>query len=731
MKIKETKFNDKVMGAEKEMTFSISDDNPIIFEILRNKMYSNKVGSICREVASNSRDANRESGCAGTPITIEIIQPDKLLYVGDLSISFEDNGIGITPDRMENVFVKYAASTKRDSDGQTGGFGLGAKTPFAYTDTFTIATVCDWDGKRLEFIYTAMIDSTRKGKMVLFETNEVDKPTGTKIIIPIANDEDREKFEYESMYYTSMWKEGVNYIGFDLEETEVEMIIEQDSFDVVNMTDGKRYQLLIDGVPYPLDSDAVGITDKGIGAELTISMKFPTGVLTVSANREAVQYDEDTVAAIQANHQVIKDYITERAVEDLKFDNYLEGCVKLNVLLEKDNYRLQDPVMRMYNYALKQHDWDSNRSIGIIGKEREKFMETLTFNGKKLQSKLNLKHHTIAYINKPAYQGDKTNYDGLASIKITQKIIDLPKYYLDTKKNLRRNITIWEESGVNSFLLIMPKGANTVEQIAEMEMMAWTLDLDIKMYKDVPMAKVEKSGEYSTYTKRPTVTLKCRAYTGRDYYRDESYISQQFEINRDTFKMTKANGQPARIRDYVFITVDSLRDIYFDSTKKQQMKALIEYGGKKVLIINEKSYDRYISKMGMMGVLDTFQKMRKRLESEWKIQQQREVIISTVKDVLPEVIVEEFTHLLPESAQQALATPEAKETKVDVDLGQLIQRAPYNVEGLKDRIKLRILKRYPMLKAYCNAELRWRGRGDVWNEKKLQIVKDYIGMVVL
>ena len=142
MKIGKQTFTDTVLGAEKEMTFSISDDNPIIFEILRDKMYSNKIGSICREVASNSRDANRESGKADTPITIEIIKPDQLMYIGEESICFQDNGIGITPDRMENIFVKYAASTKRDTNGQTGGFGLGAKTPFAYTDTSTVVTVC-------------------------------------------------------------------------------------------------------------------------------------------------------------------------------------------------------------------------------------------------------------------------------------------------------------------------------------------------------------------------------------------------------------------------------------------------------------------------------------------------------------------------------------------------------------------------------------------------------------
>ena len=45
----------------------------LIFKILRSKMYSDPIGSICREISSNCRDAHREVKTPNRPIEIELI----------------------------------------------------------------------------------------------------------------------------------------------------------------------------------------------------------------------------------------------------------------------------------------------------------------------------------------------------------------------------------------------------------------------------------------------------------------------------------------------------------------------------------------------------------------------------------------------------------------------------------------------------------------------------------
>ena len=69
-----------------EMEFWIkSSDMGLVLEILRSKLYSNPIGAICREVASNSRDANRE---AENTVPIEIAINNSALSMSDMTISF-------------------------------------------------------------------------------------------------------------------------------------------------------------------------------------------------------------------------------------------------------------------------------------------------------------------------------------------------------------------------------------------------------------------------------------------------------------------------------------------------------------------------------------------------------------------------------------------------------------------------------------------------------------------
>lgn len=87
----------------KELEFGIrSSDMGLVLEILRSKLYRNPIAAICREVASNARDANRE---AENTAPIEISIDDGLFSAGDLTISFKDVGPGISPERMADVFV--------------------------------------------------------------------------------------------------------------------------------------------------------------------------------------------------------------------------------------------------------------------------------------------------------------------------------------------------------------------------------------------------------------------------------------------------------------------------------------------------------------------------------------------------------------------------------------------------------------------------------------------------
>ena len=120
----------------KKMGFA-PEAQSFLMDMMSDGLYSDKFGSIVREIASNCIDANTESGST-EPIRIKVTKPNSFANQGE--ISFSDNGIGISPQRIDDIFTLYFASTKRDGNEMIGGFGIGAKSPFAYTDVFRVVT---------------------------------------------------------------------------------------------------------------------------------------------------------------------------------------------------------------------------------------------------------------------------------------------------------------------------------------------------------------------------------------------------------------------------------------------------------------------------------------------------------------------------------------------------------------------------------------------------------------
>lgn len=102
--------------------YSIDAENfPLLFKMLRDNLYQNKEYTIIREYVSNAIDAHTEAG-VDKPVIIEWIDKNELLGV-DTQLVITDQGIGLSPDRVTNIFGKYLSSTKRTDNNQIGGFG--------------------------------------------------------------------------------------------------------------------------------------------------------------------------------------------------------------------------------------------------------------------------------------------------------------------------------------------------------------------------------------------------------------------------------------------------------------------------------------------------------------------------------------------------------------------------------------------------------------------------------
>lgn len=311
MKLNDVKPYYESSGDMEEHFFSIQDQG-MIFDILRSKMYSNPILAICREITSNARDAHREIGRPDLPIQIHLpvgLEPE---------YKVKDFGPGISPDRMLNVFIKYTASTKRNDNTQTGGFGLGAKTPFSYSDTFTVTTVVGGH----KYSYACSIDDTKVGKLILLNKVVSDEPNSTEIAIhvkPIDFNFFRQWTEQACRHWTTK----PIITGAAIVWPDLTKIIEGNEWAVVNDNSNNSYynktaKLVIDGIEYPLELDTLRkyadtkLIDSARGSFI---MYFGVGELTLSANREQIFWDKPTQDKIHARLGVITKEIKQR-VED-------------------------------------------------------------------------------------------------------------------------------------------------------------------------------------------------------------------------------------------------------------------------------------------------------------------------------------------------------------------------------------------------------------------------------
>ena len=109
-------------------------DMPHITNILRSQLYSDKLLAILREYSTNAMDAHVEVGKPSTPITVTFPT------LTEQTLSIRDYGDGLTEQEIMEIYIKYGASTKRNSNAFTGCLGIGCKSGFSYSTQFTITS---------------------------------------------------------------------------------------------------------------------------------------------------------------------------------------------------------------------------------------------------------------------------------------------------------------------------------------------------------------------------------------------------------------------------------------------------------------------------------------------------------------------------------------------------------------------------------------------------------------
>ena len=110
-----------------EKKFTI-ETNGVAFKVLSSSLYEKPIVAIVRELLSNAFDSHIAANNIATPVEIHLPTLEESYF------SITDYGTSLTEEEVYSIYTSFFSSTKRDNNNQTGCFGLGSKTPFAYSD---------------------------------------------------------------------------------------------------------------------------------------------------------------------------------------------------------------------------------------------------------------------------------------------------------------------------------------------------------------------------------------------------------------------------------------------------------------------------------------------------------------------------------------------------------------------------------------------------------------------
>jgi len=263
------------------------------FSILSSGLYANKVRAIIRELSCNAVDSHMAVGKADTQFDVHL--PNTL----EPQFSIRDYGTGLSHDQVTNIYTTYFESTKTNSNAFIGALGLGSKSPFSYTDNFTVTAI--QNGQK--GIYSAFINGQGVPSIALMMQEATDEPAGVEVKFSVNDRHDFDKFKQEArIVYKHFGLKpivtGNSSFAFEL--------LDYESRDIVPGVHSYKTRsgsvAIMGNIAYPIDIPAA---DQNIDADTRallscgLEMHFGIGELDFQASREGLSYIPSTIAAIK------------------------------------------------------------------------------------------------------------------------------------------------------------------------------------------------------------------------------------------------------------------------------------------------------------------------------------------------------------------------------------------------------------------------------------------------
>lgn len=334
-----------------QTTFTISD-NAQAFDILSSKLYTNIPLAIVRELSTNAYDSHVAAGNADIPF--DVTAPTSF----EPKFTIRDYGTGLSPEAMQTLYTRYFESTRNESNEFTGALGLGSKSPFSYTDMFSVTSY--YNGTK--YVYCAVKNEDGSPSLALLTQEETDEPNGLEISIDIK-DQDAYAFRsaMEDVYFNFEVKP--NVAGYVLPSCPTPRLSGDNwsLYEIGNVPSlfgwSDRIYVQMGNVAYKVDAGQLDSDSTPYLADGRILMSVPMGTCSISASREELHYDERTKKRLSAAlKSVVADIMRKIADEGTEDETPFQRIGRLsswNTLIDMPNIDTTVPT-NTDDYELSQ-----------------------------------------------------------------------------------------------------------------------------------------------------------------------------------------------------------------------------------------------------------------------------------------------------------------------------------------------------------------------------------------
>lgn len=347
------------------------------FNILSSGLYANKIKAIIRELSCNAVDSHTAANKSDVPFEVHL--PNAL----EPHFSIRDFGTGLSHDQVTNIYTTYFESTKTDSNAFIGALGLGSKSPFSYTDNFTVTAIKD--GRK--GIYSAFINGEGVPSIALMMEEQTDEPAGVEIKFSVNDRYDYSKFRDEAQSVYKYFKLQPTVTGVpDFEvpkiEYETENVIPGVNVRVSRGYRSDRSVAIMGNIAYPIDvpnPEQLGQLRNMLDCGLEI--QFAIGEVDFQASREGLSYIPQTIESIKKKLEAVNLALVDRIKSDAdQIANLWDRAVFLNK--KRDN--------ALWESAVVKYATDCNLETIDAGANRYSFLKEFKIKSKDLAEKFNI-----------------------------------------------------------------------------------------------------------------------------------------------------------------------------------------------------------------------------------------------------------------------------------------------------------------------------------------------------